>query len=78
MPIYSYQCQKPTCANIQEGIQKYADRETSPIEFCDKCGSTEPMLWVGRIETGHFTFKDGGHKGEYTKTGPRNSHPKRK
>lgn len=78
MPTYTYQCQKATCAHMQDKLNKIAERDTHPPEFCDKCGNTELKRPGSPLPGASFSFKDGGHNGEYTKTGPRNNHPKRK
>jgi putative FmdB family regulatory protein len=69
MPIYSYQCQK--CAHIEEAWNKSVHtRDECPIPFCKNCGNTEKMLRPG-VEKSNFSFKDGGHNGQYNKYGPR-------
>lgn len=78
MPTYTYQCQSETCGHLQDKMNKISERDEKPPEFCEKCGKTElkrPEVPQGGIG---FTFKDGGHNGEYTKTGPRNHFPRGK
>ncbi len=65
MPTYTYQCQK--CAHMIDAHRKIAERDNPPPS-CENCRHKD----LKRImATSNFSFTDGGHKGEYTKTGPR-------
>ena len=76
MPTYTYQCQRESCGHMVDKMNKISERDTHPPEFCEKCGNEEMRRPDVPQSGAGFTFKDGGHKGEYTKYGPRNNFPK--
>jgi predicted nucleic acid-binding Zn ribbon protein len=50
-----------------DAARKIVDRDVPP-DFCENCGSKDMKR---PIAAPNFSFKDGGHKGEYSKYGPR-------
>lgn len=65
MPTYTFQCQ--SCGEMKDVWRHMNDRDKAP-ERCERCGKPEMQRMFTAVG---FSFTDGGHKGEYTKYGPR-------
>jgi len=70
MPTYTYQCQ--SCAAMLDVFRKIVDMDLAP-DRCEACGK-EQMSRIMTAPAGFF--RDGGHNGEYNKTGPRKGNRK--